>query len=121
MSLFFKCCSHILRKVVFPCPHGASIQTTTESFADKTNSVNASPVSLRFNASFLYGSSLIISISRLFSITRFFPLAANARALRRAERASDARRTCTGAYCYWSDGLLLNKDTFLRTANYGTG
>src|SRR5690606_2128253 len=45
----------------------------------------------------------------------------NARALRRAERASDARRACTGAYCYWSDGLLLNKDTFLRTANYGTG
>src|SRR5690606_13712605 len=36
----------------------------------------------------------------------------NAVALRRTERASDARRACTDAYCYWSDGLRLNEGRF---------
>src|SRR5690606_13102274 len=38
----------------------------------------------------------------------------NAKALRRTERASDARRACTGADCYWSDGLPPTETAFLK-------
>jgi len=36
------------------------------------------------------------------------------KALRRTERASGARRACTDAYCYWSDGLRLNEGRVLQ-------
>jgi hypothetical protein len=35
--LFFRCCSHILRNVVFPCLQGASMHTTIGSTVDSTN------------------------------------------------------------------------------------
>jgi hypothetical protein len=54
--------------------------------------------------------------SKLFpqSTIPLLVLSHNARALRRTERASDARGACTGAYCYWSDGLLLNETALLK-------